>query len=250
MIPGDPPSSLAERVQSLDPQELLSVATDLALSEDIALALLKRRDLPADVIEAIAKNPSVVKQRKVSFAVASHPRAPRHVSLPLIRHLYTFELVKIASLPTVPSDVKIAVEQTILARLEQISEGERLTLAKQASGRVAGALLLVPQERVNQAALQNPRMTEAIVIKALGNAKIPPTAVLLVCNHPQWSLRREIRLALLRNPHTPLAHALRFIEGFPEHLVREVLTQSDLRPEIKTYLLATLKSTDGSDPIS
>ncbi len=234
--------TLDDQTQSPDPELLLAAASAPALTEDLALALLNRPDLPPNVIEAIAKNPSVLKQRKVILAVASHPKTPRHVSLPLTRSLYTFELVKVASLPAVPPDLKVAVDELILSRMEQISEGERLSLARQASGRVAGALMLDKEERVNAAALNNPRMTEAIITKALSSPASSGKFVLLVCNHPQWSLRRDIRLALLRNRHTPLAAAAAYIEGFPATLVREVLAKSELRPEIKNYLLATLSS--------
>jgi hypothetical protein len=235
-----PSSTLADRAQSRDPGELLVVATHHALTEDIALALLTRRDLPGNVIEAVSKNAAVLKHRKVIVAVASHPKTPRHVSLPIARHFYTFELVKIALLPAVPADVKIGVDETIISRLEQISEGERLTLAKLASGRVAGTLLRDQQVRVVEAALQNPKMTESIIIKALGHRKVPEHTVRVVCGHPQWSVRRDLRLSLLRNPHTPLAAAIVFADGFPEYLVREVLSKSKMRPEIKKYLLVTL----------
>jgi hypothetical protein len=241
-----PGSTLAERAQSRDPGELLAIGSSPALTEEIALALLNRRDLPAKVIEAIAKNTSVLKHRKVNLAIASHPRTPRHVSLPLTRHLYTFDLVKIALLPAVPADVKVGVDETIIARLPQISAGERLTLAKQASGRVAGALLADPEERVIEAALGNPKMTEAILTKALGSKNCTPKMVALLCADKKWSVRRDVRLALLRNEHTPLAPAILFASEFPGDLVREVLSRSRLKPAIKNYLFTMLdaKSAD------
>jgi len=231
-------STLAARAQSRDPDELLAVAASHALTEEIALSLLTRRDLPSNVIEAISKNPSVLRHRKVSVTIASHPSTPRHVSLPLTRHLYTFDLVKIALLPGVPADVKVAIDETIVSRLDQISEGERLTLAKQASGRVAGVLLRDPTERIVLAALQNSKMTEAVIISALGHRDVPAHTVRVVGSDAKWSLRRDIRLALLRCEHTPLAAAIKFVQGFPEHLVREVLGKSRMKPEIRKYLLA------------
>jgi hypothetical protein len=94
---------------------------------------------------------------------------------------------------------------------------------------------------VAKTALNNPKMTEAIVIKGLGNREAPAPMVRLVCSHPQWSVRRDVRLALLRNQHTPLAQAIVFAAAFPKPLVREVLSKSALRPEIKLYLLASLE---------
>ena len=231
---------LADRAQSRDPQELLALGASQALTEEIALALLTRRDIPGNVIEAVAKNTAVIKNRKVNVAIASHPHTPRHVSLPLTRHLYTFDLVKIALSPAVPADVKVAVDETIIARLDQISEGERLTLAKQASGRVAGALLNDAQDRVVEAALNNPQMMEATLIKALGQKDSSARLVSAVCEHRKWSLRRDVRLVLLRNEHLALAQAIAFARGFPEGLIREVLGKSSMQESIKRYLLATL----------
>jgi hypothetical protein len=241
MASGTTAANLAERAQSRDEAELLAVASHKALTEELALALLARRDLPGNAIEAISRNSTILKNRKVNLAIASHPKTPRHVSLPLARHLYTFDLVKIALMPAVPADIKVGVDETIISRLEQISAGERLTLAKQASGRVAGALLLDPEERVIKAALKNPKMTESIVVKALAHRKLTATTVQVICESETWSLRRDIRLALLRNEHTPLAQAIKFAAGFPAHLVREVLSRSKLKPPIKNYLLATLE---------
>src|SRR5208283_4846940 len=72
---------------------------------------------------------------------ASHPQTPRHVSVPLARQFYTFDLVKVALSPSVPADVKVAVDDVLISRLKMVTAGERLTLARRASGRVAAALL-------------------------------------------------------------------------------------------------------------
>src|SRR5208282_5256023 len=55
------------------PADLLRTAADPALTEDLALALLKRADLPPEVLEQLAKNAHAPKSRKVKIALASHP---------------------------------------------------------------------------------------------------------------------------------------------------------------------------------
>src|ERR1700682_978150 len=122
--------------------DLLRTAADPALTEDFALALLKRADLPPEVIEQLRKDSNALKSRKVKIALASHPKTPRHVSVPLARQFYTFDLMKVALSPTVPADVKIAVDDVLISRLKTVTIGERLTLARRASGRVAAALLM------------------------------------------------------------------------------------------------------------
>ncbi len=160
-------AALDELIHSQSQDVLHDVAASPRLTEELALGLLARRDLPHQVLEAVSKNGAVMKHRKVIIAVVSHPRTPRHVSLPIARHLYTFELMQIALLPALAADLKVAIEETLMARLETISEGERLTLAKRGSTRVAATLLADPEERVIHATLANPYMTEAWIVKAL-----------------------------------------------------------------------------------
>ena len=57
-----------------------------------------------------------------------------------------------------------------------------------------------------------------------------------VCDHPKWSLRQDVRVALLRNEHTPLARALDFASTLPPALVREVLNASRLPDSVKSHL--------------
>ena len=227
---------LEAAIRSTDADTLKSAAADPALSEDLALTLLKRTDLPPETLEALSKNGGAMKSRKVKLALAQHLRTPRHVSLPMVRHLFTFDLMKVALTPVVPADIKMAADEALINRLETISTGERLTLARQASGRVAGALLSDAETRVMTTALENSRLTEAAIIRALTRSNSPAPFVEAVCRHPKWSVRREVRVALLRNAKTPMARAIEFARSLPANIVREILNGSHLPPNIQSYL--------------
>ena len=222
-------------------QDLARLAADASLGEEDALNLLHRTDLTPGVLEQIGKNGSVLKHRKVKVALVEHPKTPRHVSIPLVRQLYTFDLVQVALTPVVPADVKLAAEEALSNRMETISSGEKLTLAHRASGRVAGELLLDAETRVMQAALQNSHLTEAVIVRALMRPEASAALVEAVSGHSQWSLRREVRLALLRNEKTPTARAVEFARGIPAGEVREILQGSPLPENVKAYLLADLE---------
>ncbi len=222
------------------PEELVP-ASDPSLTEDLALALLKRMDLAPEALESIGKNPNLSTNRKVRMALISHPKTPRHVSLSLVRLLFTFDLMQVALTPVTPADVKVAIEEVLINKLPTISPGERLALARRASGRVAGALLLDSEPRVIHAALENGRLTEAPIIKATLRYNAPDVLIQAVCHHAKWSLRREIRMALLRNEKTPLARALDFARSLPQPLVREILEASRLPLNVKTHILHDLK---------
>ncbi len=244
------------------PADLLRTAADPALTEDFALALLKRADLSVEGIEQLAKNTNALKSRKVKMGLASHPKTPRHVSVPLARQFYTFDLMKVALSPTVPADVKVAVDDVLISRLKTVTTGERLTLARRASGRVAAALLLeveimdgktiagktvARESRVMQAALENPRLTEVLVINSVLRPGASAALVDAVARHTKWSCRREIRAALLRTEHLSLARALEFSREIPGPLLHELLTASHLPAQIKDQLL---REGQGSSPPS
>jgi hypothetical protein len=206
------------------------------LTEDQALAVLKTGDVSADLIDQIVKSSSAMKSRKVRLAVAAHPRVPRRLALRIVRGLYTFDLVQFARIPAAAADLKHLADELLIARLASVTLGERVSLARRASPTVAAALLLDKEARVWQAALENPRITEASVVKALQKTGATPAFVIAVCRHGKWSLRHEIRIDLLRNPHTPLARAIEFARRLPPPLLRDVLHVSRLPEKIKDYL--------------
>lgn len=230
-------SLLEERSSDL----LKHAAAERGMAEDMALALLAHRDLPNEVIAVLAKNGSALKHRSVLNAIVAHPRAPRQVSLPILRRLFTFELMKIALTPTIFADIKMFAEEVLISRLESTSAGERLSLAKQGSTRIAAALLLDPEARVMEAALRNPKMTEDCIVRALMKNEASQALVDLVCRHRKWSLRREIQIALLRNEKTPMARALTFAQNLPSMRLREILRTSRLAPQVREYLLKMLQ---------
>jgi hypothetical protein len=248
--------------------DLLRTAADPAFTEDLAIALLKRADLPPDVLEQIAKNATALKSRKVKIALVSHPHTPRHVSVPLARQFYTFDLMKVALSASVATDVKVAVDNVLISRLKTVTLGERLTLARRASGRVAAALLLEVESgdgkivhakmiagktsaaetvarktRVMQTALENPRLTEALVIKSVLGPAASAALVHAVARHAKWSPRREIRAALLRTAHLSLARALEFSREIPAPVLQEALASSRLPAPIKAQLIRESQQT-------
>lgn len=241
--PRVPPKEMARLEQLLQSQSgdvLREAAAHPGMNEDLALSLLARRDLPFGVVDVLVKNASVMRHRKLVTAIVGHPRTPRHVSMPMVRTLYVFELMQVALTPAVAPDIKRAAEDQIVQRLETVSLGERLTLAKQGSNRIAEALLCDPEIRVVEAALLNPRMTEASIIKALDREDAPVHFVERVCRHPKWSLRRDVQLALLKSAHTPLARVLAFVRAFSTHTLQDILKHSRLPATVKMYLLEEL----------
>ena len=217
----------------------LTSAADSLLTTDLALAALKDRDLPAELVEQISRNSAVMKSRKVRVALAAHPRTPRRIALRLIRELYTFDLMQLSLLPAVAADLKHVADELLVTRLASITLGERIALARRSSAMVAAALLLDKEPRVWQTALENPRVTEPAIVRVLLRPGATPALLCCQsgsCHHAKWSLRPEIRMALLRNEYTPLARALEFARRIPPAQLRDIMHASRLPEKTKSYL--------------
>jgi hypothetical protein len=192
-------------------------------TEDQAIAELQRADISATDIALLAKSPAAAKSQKVALAMVLHPRAPRLFSIPMLRRMFTFDLMQVSLTPAVAPDIKRAAEDQILVRAEALSTGEKISLAKRASGRVAAALLQEDDERVISPALDNPHLTEILVVQTLMKPRAPKVLFVLSSEHRKWSQRREIQMALLRSEKTPVEKAKELAKNFPEGFLREIV---------------------------
>jgi hypothetical protein len=218
---GNPKQEQRDTQAALNP-EIVSVG----LSEDAALALVRSADITGEALAQLAKNPVVSKSRKVLVALASHPRTPRHVSIPMLRSMFTFDLMNLAMAPVVAPDVKRAAEEQLIMRLESLPVGQKITLARRASGRVAAALLQTPDQRIISPALDNKQLTEALVVQALMKPRAPERLYVLVSDHLNWQNRREVQIALLRSEKTPLERARELQKNFSPDFLKDILPES------------------------
>jgi hypothetical protein len=230
--PASAPIAGPESPATLDPR-----------GEDEILSLLNNRDFSSDEIEQVTQT-AAMKSRKVRLAIAAHPHTPRRIALRVIRELYTFDLMKFTLTPAAAADLKHTADELLVARLASVSLGERVSLARRASTLVAAALLLDKEPRVWQTALENPRLTEVAITKALQRPNATSAFVEAICHHAKWSMRPEIRMALLRNAHTPLARCIEFARRLPPAVLRDVLHASRLPEKIKAYLRKEIKTRD------
>jgi hypothetical protein len=236
-----PSAPVEELVESAFPEDLIVAASHGMLTEDVALALLRRRDLPAAAVEALTKNRKAMQDRKLLVQAIQHRRCPRHIALPLLRRLFPFELMQIALAPAVAADLKMLAEEALIAKLEGMALGERIALAKRASARVASALLLDPENAVIEGALQNSRMTESGIVKLLMSREVSPAVIRLLLAHRTWSVRPDIRLALLRKEETSAEQAIHIAESLPMTALRELIKHALLPPGREELIEAVVR---------
>jgi hypothetical protein len=198
--------------------------------------LLQRLDISSNLVEAISLQAKWNSSEAVRLRLACHPRTPKRVALAAVRQLYLFDLVRVSLLPSAPADIKRIAEETIISRVSHLPIGQKLTLARRGPSRVAGALLAEGHARAVELALNNPFLTESQVLKVLAKVAVPERAVAAIARHAKWGHYQNVRLALLRNKHTPASAALEFLPHLSLRDLTDVSSLEDLAPHLRSYV--------------
>ena len=223
-------------IHETSPDQLLPALENPSLNEQLLCLLLQRKDLPSDFLQEVLVRRHFLKSYRVKKALAFHPHTPRTEGFRLLRELYLMDLVQFAISPGVLPDMKIKAEEQVIAKLPQLPLGQKITLARKAPARIAGALLAEGNAPVVKAALANPNLTEAQVLRVLSRGKIPATVVQFIAQDAKWGHIYNVRIALIRQPATTLTTILAFLPEVTVSDLRELVAPGILPENLRHYL--------------
>ena len=225
---------------------LMALLDNPALDETKLCLLLDRKDLPGEILEEVGRRKHLLKNYRVKRALAFHPRAPRLISLRLLRDLYLMDLVQITLSPGVLAELKRNAEEQLLARLPQLPLGQKITLARRGPARVAGALLADGHAKVIPVALDNPNVTESQILRVLSREKLPVALIPAISQHRKWAVIYTVRLALVRHPLSPLATILAYLPEITVSDLRElaapVIVSESLRKDLQAEVQRRMRA--------
>lgn len=231
---------LAVLLHHQDTDVLLAILDNPALDETQLCLLLDRKDLPAEILEEVGQRKQLLKNYRVKRALAFHSRTPRLISVRLIRDLYLMDLAQLALAVGAQPELKRMAEDQLLARLSQLPLGQKIALGRRGPARVAGALLAEGHPQILAVVLDNARLTEAQILKALARENISVTVIHAIAQHRRWSCVYNIRLALIRAPGTTLATILTFLPEINVPDLRDLAAPGIVSDPIRQYLEAEL----------
>lgn len=232
---------LAVLLHHASTEVVLALLDNPALDETHVCLILERKNLAAEVLEEVSRRKPLLKSYRIKKSLAFHPRTPRLVSLRLLRDLYLMDLVQVAILPGVSAELKRNAEDQVLARLPQLPLGQKITLARRGPARVAGALLAEGHAQVVPIVLDNPYMTEAQILRALARERLPVSVIPAIVHHRKWSITYNIRLALVRNPMSPLATILSYLPELTVSDIRDLASPGIVPENLRKYLQAEVQ---------
>jgi hypothetical protein len=243
-------SAPKEDLQTLihEPAEeaLLALLENPLLEEGHITQMLERLDLSATVLTAIAEKGKWTASEGVRLRLARHPRTPRRFAMALLRQLYLFDLVRVSLLPSTPAEIRRVAEELMVTRAPQLPIGQKLTLARRGPSRVVGALLAEGHPQAVKLALANVFLTESQVLKVLAKSGVPERVVAAIAQHPRWAVQYRVRVALVRNPHTPIPVVLAFLPNLTLRDLKDLAELEGVSPHVRRYIQQELSRRRGA----
>jgi hypothetical protein len=225
-----------------------ALANDTLEARHILLMLRNPRITP-ELIQRVCRSPVWMRYYRVRATVVLHPVTPRAAALGLLSHLRWRDLARTADGPRVAAPVRTAAEGILVLRLPELSEGERTTLARTATGPVLRALRDDASGLVARAILDNPRLNadDALFMAARPGA----TAAVLqaIARSPRFAGNADVRLAVAAHPAAPAALALRVVQGMDASTLSRLLERPTTAPLVRVAAgrrLAALPPAGGS----
>ncbi|HVS01672.1 MAG TPA: hypothetical protein VMT16_02805 [Thermoanaerobaculia bacterium] len=220
---------LRQRLRAAGAEELHRLVDEHLGEIDLQAArqALRNPFCDARVILRLLQQRRLVSSYDLRREVAAHPATPLAQAQRLIPGLYWRDLLEIGLDTRLRPTVRRSAELRLIDRLPGLAVGEKRIIARRASAGVVRAVRHDPSPRVIEALLENPRLTEGLLLPTVTAEGAAPAVLALVARSPRWGVRYPLRVALIQNPKTPPATALQLLPMLKKSDLRALL--SDLR---------------------
>ena len=202
------------------------------LLEDEALAVLENPNVTPQILGRIAQSPRITGYHSVRVRLVAHRQTPQAHAVKLVHYLYWIDLLNLSVDVQVPAQVRRAVDTLLLARVEKLALGERITSARRCSTALVKVFLYDPHPKVFESLLVNKRLREDDLLALISSRRATPEQLVMVAGDMRWSYRYAVRKALVLNPDTPRAAAASQLP----HLSRRDLRSIHSNPATSIYV--------------
>ncbi len=223
----DSPADLADRLPYAPAPYLEGALQNPKMQEDQIGLLLRNPGLTGPLLESLARNSRWTRIYEVKKRLVRHPRTPFQAARNLVHHLLWKDLAETAADSRLHPAIRRQAESMLKTRLDSLALGEKITLARKATPTLVEVLVEVPERPVLEALLGNPALDPAAAEKLAARRGTPPEVLGRMATHPRWALLPAIRMAVARNPRTPVAVALKLVEKMPRAELERLVMQED-----------------------
>ena len=153
--------------------------------------------------------------------------------LPAIARLF----LSVSPVAPLPAQLKkqLAAERPLKPAGRPLTLGERKSLARTHDRQQILLMLRDPHPAVVAVLLDNPHVTESDVVKIAATRPAVPASLARLAAHPRWSVRHAVKRALVLNPSTPLADAIRIVTTLRTSELGEIANDPSLPEPLRAH---------------
>jgi hypothetical protein len=185
----------------------------------------------AETLEAIthaAADPALpYEARQRLYTAATQQQLPAIARLFLVASPTTMGSYQLAK--------SLAPERPLKPTGRPLTLGERKSLARTHDREQILLLIRDPHPDVVAILLDNPHITEVDVMRIASARPAVPASLTRLAGHPRWSVRHAVKRALVLNPSTPLADAIRIATTLRAQELRELAADHSLPEPLRTH---------------
>lgn len=231
---------LWKMVRDAHPEVISNLALNRNLTEDMAAYVAKRKGATPETLGFLSNDVRFRESYKLKVAICKNPATPQRVALTLLKFMRIFDLVDIAKIPQININVRRKVENMVCEKLRSMPTGTKTAIARRANSAILSALAESEDGRVIEACLESPMLTEGQLYKLINTPTAKAVLIKMVAEHPRWSTRYHVKLALIRNFYTPMPLVSRFICDMRTTDLRELYHDPALPTSTRPFIFREL----------
>lgn len=195
----------------MEEQKLIPLDVSL-LSEDVIEILLSDASTEPSFFDEVARKNT--HRPEILRCLFNHPLTP-HATRHFVAEVLNLPVPK-------PSEARQEAEketatrfrgQSLLQRIQRLRAGEKLQLALRGNREIRSILLRDLNKEVMLAVLDNPKITETEIELVARQKAVPVEILRAIAQRREWIRNYAIVHALVTNPKTPVAIALKHVHA-------------------------------------
>jgi hypothetical protein len=191
--------------------------------EDEAVAVLENPYVTPAICQQIAQTQRLTGFYSIRLKLVALKHTPQAHAVKLVHYLYWTDLVRLSVDVKVSAPVRRAIDTILVNKVDKLTLGERITIAKRCSHALISALLWDPDPKVFESLLINQRVREDDLLVVANSPRATAQQLQLLADDRKWSYRYAIRKALVMNPLTPRSVAASLLRSLTPRDLRNIL---------------------------
>lgn len=127
---------------------------------------------------------------------------------------------------------KAEISESRLQQIQSLPVSEKIRLAETGSKELRALLVKDSYVQVQEAVLDNPQITEIEIVNFAKSPKIGFALLRKIATNRDWLKNYQVRLALVRNPRTPLPIALKLLSTLRDTDLKELAKSKEISEDL------------------